>query len=105
MGVSYHLLINSGVYTKHGRITERRFKIRLRWIPLIECVCIDIMYLGMIYSLQDFTEDLVKRVGKQKAVIATARKLTKINLLGALRIRNHLRVRENTFFYSTAGRM
>ena len=64
----------SGVYTKHGRITKEGSRY-LRWI-LTECVQIHVSRYDT--QLTRFYRRLVKRVGKQKAVIATARKLTKI---------------------------
>ena len=73
----------SSLHTKHGKITKEGSRY-LRWV-LTECVP------RYDTQLTRFYRKLVKRVGKQKAVIATARKLTKIRYL---RIKNHLRVRE-----------
>jgi len=62
------------LHTRHGKITKEGSRY-LRWV-LTECVQIHVSRYDT--QLTRFYRRLVKRVGKQKAVIATARKLTKI---------------------------
>ena len=64
----------SSLHTRHGKITKEGSRY-LRWV-LTECVQIHVSRYDT--QLTRFYRRLVKRVGKQKAVIATARKLTKI---------------------------